>query len=224
MEPAPESRGSRREEIRQRLEAIHTRLKELRAKRQEDSQDDAAPAVFSERLASSQRYKAASQAAAEQAAAASARAFLRSAEAHQQAALQHERSAAAGYGDQDQHERQAATHRAAAVADLQRAERADSGLQEDLGDASGAHADPLLRAFARARSFRITTPPTYLAVSWLTIRCRQRPAGAAVGGTGPVPGPLGEEPVQVGEVERLGEVCVEPGGAAAFPVGGLGEP
>jgi hypothetical protein len=85
MEPAPESRESRREEIRQRLEAIQTRLEELRAKRQDDSQDDATPATFSERLTSSQRYKAASQAAAEQAIAASARALLRSAEAQRPA-------------------------------------------------------------------------------------------------------------------------------------------
>lgn len=119
--------------------AIQARLKELKAKRQ----DDAAPATFSERLASSQRYKAASQAAAEQAIAASVRAFLRSAEAHMQAALQHERSAAAGYGDQDQHERQAKAHRAAAAADLQRAQRADGGLRETPVILFRSHVDPL---------------------------------------------------------------------------------
>lgn len=40
-------------------------------------------------------------------------------------AIQHERAAAAGFGDKDEHERQAAIHRAADVADTQRAERAN---------------------------------------------------------------------------------------------------
>jgi anti-anti-sigma factor len=116
-----ESGKSREEDIRQRLAAIRTRKDELRAMRH----DDAGPATVSERTASAQRQAAASQAAAEQAIAASVRAFRRAAEAHEHAARQHERAAAAGFGDKDQHERQAARHRAAAVADTQRADRAE---------------------------------------------------------------------------------------------------
>lgn len=87
-------------------------------------QDDASPAAVSKRIGSAQRQAAASQAAAEQAIAASIRAFRRAAEAHEHAALQCERAAAAGFGDKDQHERQAARHRAAAAADIRRAKRA----------------------------------------------------------------------------------------------------
>jgi hypothetical protein len=125
---------SRPEEIRRRLEAIQTRLQELKAKRR----DDTSPAAFGERLASSLRYKAASQAFAEQASAASTRALLSSAEAHRRAALQHERSIAAGYGDKDQHEQRAAAHLAAAVADTQRAQDAELTVyDEDRGQPPG---------------------------------------------------------------------------------------
>ena len=128
----PESGESRREEIRQRLAAIRTRIDKLKAVRP----DDASPADLSERIGSAQRQAAASQAAAEHAIAASIHAFRRSAEAHEQAALQYERAAAAGFGDKDQHEQQAARHRAAAVVDTQRAEYAQSLLQgEEAEDA-----------------------------------------------------------------------------------------
>ena len=106
MDNEPEPWESRREGIRQRLEALHTRIDELKA----------------------QRHVAASQAAEDEAVAASVRAFRQAAEAHEHADLQHERAAAAGSGDKDEHERQAAFHRAAATADRQRAERARSLL------------------------------------------------------------------------------------------------
>jgi hypothetical protein len=121
------SGARRREEIEQRLAAIRTRMDELKTVRP----DDASPAAVTERIASAQRQAAASQAAAEQAIAASIRAFRRSAEAHEQTALQYERAAAAGFGDKDQHERQAARHRAAAATDTQRAERARSLLRDE---------------------------------------------------------------------------------------------
>lgn len=140
MGDKPESPESRREEIGQRLRAIHARMDELHAERQ----GEATPAAFSERIASAQSLAAASHAAAVQAIAASARAFRRAADAHERAALQHERAAAAGFGDRDQHERQAAIHHAAAVADSQRAERAESLLRdENAEDVSGPQGQTL---------------------------------------------------------------------------------
>jgi hypothetical protein len=73
-------------------------------------------------------------AAAERAIAASVLAFRRAADAHGHAAIQHERDAAAGFGDRDEHERQAAIHRAAAVADTQRAECAQLLLDDGEAD------------------------------------------------------------------------------------------
>lgn len=108
----PQSREIRREQIRQRIDAIHARIKELQAKRQ----DDADLAAVRERLTSAQRQMAASRAAARTAITNSLRAFRKAAEAHERAALQHERVAAAGRGDKDQHERQAVSHRAASRA------------------------------------------------------------------------------------------------------------
>ena len=107
----PQSREIRREQIRQRIDAIHARIKELQAKRQ----DDADLATVRERLTSAQRQMAASRAAARTAITNSLRAFRKAAEAYERAAL-HERVAAAGRGDKDQHERQAASHRAASRA------------------------------------------------------------------------------------------------------------
>lgn len=125
MYDKPESGESRREEIEQRLAAIRTRMDELKAVRQ----DDASPAAVSTRIDSAERRAAASQAAAQRAIAASIRAFRRAAEAHEHAALQYERAAAAGFGDKKEHQRQAARHRAAAAVDIQRAERAQSLLR-----------------------------------------------------------------------------------------------
>jgi hypothetical protein len=130
VETEPEAGGNRREEIRQGLGAIRARIDELRA----EQQGEVTPAALRERIASAQRQLAASLAAADQAVAASVRAFRRAAEAHEQAGLQHERASAAGFGDRDQHERQAAIHRAAAVADTQRAERAESLLRDETTD------------------------------------------------------------------------------------------
>lgn len=141
MGDKPGSGENRREEIGRRLAAIRARMEELKAARP----DETDPAAISERIGSSQRQAAASQAAAEQAIAASIRAFRRAAGAHEHAAVQHDRAAAAGFGDKDQHERLAARHRAAAAADMQRAERARSLLRgEQAGDARGPAADQAL--------------------------------------------------------------------------------
>jgi hypothetical protein len=77
VDDKPESGGSRREEIGQRLAAIRTRIDELKPAVQ---QDDASPTAVSERIGSAQRQAAASQVAAEHAIAASIRAFRRSAD------------------------------------------------------------------------------------------------------------------------------------------------
>ena len=96
------------------------------------------PAALSERIASARRHLAVSQAAADRAVATSVRAFRRAADAHEQAALLHERAAAAGFADRGQHEGLAAIHRAAAVADMQRAKRAQSLLRDETaGGARG---------------------------------------------------------------------------------------
>ena len=119
----PGSREARREMIRQRLGTVRARIQELRALRA----DGAGQAAPDERHAARQR-AAASRAAAERAAAACAQAFRFSAEAHERAALQHERAVAAGCGRAGEHGRLAADHRSAAVEDLRQAERVQSRL------------------------------------------------------------------------------------------------
>ena len=148
------SGARRREEIEQRLAAIRMRMDELKAVRQ----DDASPAAVTERVASAQRQAAASQAAAEQAIAASIRAFRRSAEAHEQTALQYERAVAAGFGDKDQHERQAARHRAAAATDIQRAERARSLLRDEEAEELADQALNRLVNLAARRTADLPSP------------------------------------------------------------------
>jgi CHASE3 domain sensor protein len=152
------SREIRREQIRQRIDAIHARIKELQAKRQ----DDADLAAVRERLTSAQRQMAASRAAARTAITSSLRAFRKAAEAQERAALQHERVAAAGRGDKDQHGRQAASHRAAAAAATQRAERARSLLSdEQRTDMRGSDADQALNwpVILAARGIGDLLPP-----------------------------------------------------------------
>lgn len=115
----------RREQIGERLAAIRLRLEELREVRLGTR---TAPG---ERLESAQRHVTASRSTADEAIAASSRAFRASAEAHERAARQHERSAAAGSGDKDEHLRRAADHRAAAGADMQRAEDVQLRLPQE---------------------------------------------------------------------------------------------
>lgn len=122
------SAESRREEIGQRLAAIHARIEELKAGQ---DQEDPGAATLDERVAAAQHQVDASRAAAQQAIAASIRAFRLSAAAHERAALQHERNATAGIGDRAEHEREAARHRAAAAADTTRAEHSCSMLSDE---------------------------------------------------------------------------------------------
>jgi len=128
VDSEPRPPPSRRREIDTRLNAVRARLKELRARDLNPIKDwNATP---SERVAAAQRHAAEAHAAAVQVMASSAEAFRHAAEAHERAAGMHERTAAAGIGDVLGHERQAALHWAAAAADRERAERAQSLLSD----------------------------------------------------------------------------------------------
>jgi hypothetical protein len=141
MDSAPDPPENRREEIRQRIGAIRARIDELEARRQAG----ATRAAMTERIASAERHMAASRAAAQEAIAASIRCLRRAAEAHERVAHLHERAAAARWGNKDEHERQAAIHRAAAVADTRRAEQAQLLLRDgQADDARGPDADQAL--------------------------------------------------------------------------------
>ncbi len=83
------------------------------------------------RLAAAHRHAARSQAAAEQAITSSINAFRRAADAHDILAAAYERLAAAGGDDAQLQQQQAARHWAAATADWQRAERAQSILSTE---------------------------------------------------------------------------------------------
>jgi hypothetical protein len=122
----PEARTSRLEEIDLRIVAIRLRLSELDV--DHNQRDNADTAAASGRLSTALHNVALSQAAAQRAMVSSIHAFRRAAHAHVQTACQHERAAAAGIGDRDEHQRQAASHRAAATADEQRADRAQALL------------------------------------------------------------------------------------------------
>jgi hypothetical protein len=93
------------------------------------------PVSSGEQFAEAQHRAAASEATAQLAVAASIEAFLRAAEAHERVAIRHEASAAAGSGDEERHHQRVAFHRAAAAADRQRAETAQSLLAPTLGTA-----------------------------------------------------------------------------------------
>jgi hypothetical protein len=115
------SPASRSVEIGRRLGDLNTRMAEL-------SQDGRGGEDVSGRLAAAQRNLAAAQAAAERAIVSSINAFHRSARVHEQVACQHERAAAAGMGEREEHQQRAASHRVAAAADRQFAERAQALL------------------------------------------------------------------------------------------------
>jgi hypothetical protein len=99
-----------------------------------------------ERLAAAQQHAAASRAARNGRWLPSAQAFRLPAEADKRAAIQHERAAAVGSGDAEQHGRQAAAHRAAAVADIRQAERAHPcSAGKGADDSRGLDADQALQ-------------------------------------------------------------------------------
>ena len=122
MDSEPGHLPVRRREIDARLDALRARLRELRERDWDAVRSrTAAPG---DRLEAAQRHAAEAAASAVQVLATSAEAFRNAAKAHDRVAGLHGRSAAAGIGDVDMHQRQAALHRAAAAADRQRAERA----------------------------------------------------------------------------------------------------
>jgi hypothetical protein len=125
-EPGPPA--GRRREIDTRLDAVRTRLRELRERELDTGRGWAASPR--ERVEAAQRRAAEAHAAAVNVLASSAEAFRHAAAAHERAASMHEQTAAAGIGDVRGHERQAALHRSAAAADRHRAERTRSLLSE----------------------------------------------------------------------------------------------
>jgi len=126
-EPVPPS--DRRREIDGRPDSVRARLKTLRERDLDAGKRWAA--TPRERVAAAQRHAAEAHAAAAEVLASSAEAFRHAADAHERAASMHERTAAAGIGDVRGHQQQAELHRAAAVADRQRAERVQSPLSDD---------------------------------------------------------------------------------------------
>ncbi len=127
MSNKPKTPATRHDQIGRRIDAIGTRIEELKDQRQAGPSRGAG----SDRLAVAQRHAARSQAAAEQAITASINAFRRAAEAHDILAAAYERLAAAGGDDAQLQQEQAARHRAAATTDRHRAERAQSILSTD---------------------------------------------------------------------------------------------
>ena len=136
-EPGPPP--GRRQEIDTRLDAVRARLKKLR-EREVDADWSQAASRF-ERLEAAARHAAEAQAFAAQVLAYSVEAFRRAAEAHEGAASAHDKAAMAGIGDVLVHERQATSHRIAAAADRQRAERAQSLMSVSEQAGPGAVGD-----------------------------------------------------------------------------------
>jgi hypothetical protein len=126
MDSEPDALATRRGNIGRRLDAIRERLGELAAERQSGS----GQATPGERLIAAYRHAAVSQAAAEAAIASSMAAFSRAAEAHDHLAALYERLAAAGSYARGSYLEQAESHRAAATADRERANRAQSLLAD----------------------------------------------------------------------------------------------
>jgi hypothetical protein len=122
VESQSQHRETRRQEIADRIAAIRTRIDEL----QQAQREDRHPVSSSEQFGQAEHHAAISEATAQQALDAGIEAFLHAAQAHERAAIQHEYTAAAGSGDAGQHHERAAFHRAAAAADRQRAETAQS--------------------------------------------------------------------------------------------------
>jgi hypothetical protein len=125
------SPSGRRQEIGTRLGAVRARLDELR-ERDRDAVRSYQPGS-GERMGAAHRHAAEARAAANLALASSAEAFRSVADAHERVARVHERAAVSGLGDVRQHERQAAMHRAAAVAERERADRAESLIRPPEG-------------------------------------------------------------------------------------------
>ena len=122
--------AGRRQEIDARLAAVRARLETLRQRDRGWESRKRPAATPEERLAAAKRHAAEAHAAAAEVLASSAEAFRHAAQAHERAAGIHEQTAVKGIGDVPEHQRQAAHHRAAAAADWQRAERAQSLISD----------------------------------------------------------------------------------------------
>jgi hypothetical protein len=128
VESEPGPTQGRGREIDARLDAVRTRIKQL--KERDLGANKRWVNTPSERVAAARRHAAEAYAAATEVLASSVETFRYAAEAHERSAGMHDRTAAAGIGDVGGHERQAALHRAAAAADLRRAERVQSRLSD----------------------------------------------------------------------------------------------
>lgn len=143
MEDQYEHQETRRQEIRDRIAAIRTRIDDLRQAR-----ESRISGASSEQLIEAQHHAAASRATAQQALASSIEGLLRAAQAHERSAISYERLAAAAGSDDEQYRKQAAHHRAAAAADRQRAEtaktlfssRAENSHEDEGQGRDGAYA------------------------------------------------------------------------------------
>ena len=122
MSNESEQAARRRGEIEQRLDAISTRMEEL-AHRAGTTPGTGMPSDWHKRVEEAHRHADAAQTAAILALGHSAAAFRIAAAAHDRAAAEHESAVA---GDPHEHQRRAELHRAAAISERQRAERAES--------------------------------------------------------------------------------------------------
>jgi hypothetical protein len=126
MDSERQSRESRSEAIRRRLDAIHVRIGELDRAQKGERDKNSGLLGLAERGSDAQGHARESEAAAERAAISCVAAYLHAAEAHERAAATHQQLAAAGFGDLARHRQRAAFHLAGAAADRQRANAARS--------------------------------------------------------------------------------------------------
>jgi hypothetical protein len=134
MQDAPRIGADGRSQTDRRLAAVRARLSELRQR----TPGPATPGEWQRRVEAAQRHAAAAQAAAIEQLTYSATAFRRAAQAHDRAAAEHECAAASGTSQPDEHKRQAAIHREAAVHDRQRAGQVQSLLSAAAGGSQPA--------------------------------------------------------------------------------------
>ena len=138
VDSEPRPPPGRRQEINTRLDAVRSRLTELRERDQYAVKDAAAAG---KRQEAATRHASEAHAFAAEVLAASVHAFRRAAEAHERVASMHKKAAAAEIGDVQTHERQVGLHWAAAAADWHRAERAQSLLSKSEREGPAAVSD-----------------------------------------------------------------------------------
>jgi hypothetical protein len=129
MENHSERRETRRREIADRLAAIRARLNDLQQPR-----ESRLAATSMDQVGQARHHAVDSEAAAQRALASSIRGLLQAAQAHERCSMSYERLAAARDSNEEQYRQWAARHRAAAAADRQRAERAQSLLSGRAGN------------------------------------------------------------------------------------------